>query len=137
MRTIIPASTERRLLQAATAIGGLVPVTAGLAIVAAGPAGLIPDVMHTGTDVDSHMRYLSGLLFAIGLGFWSTVPNVESRGPRFRMLTAIVVVGGLGRLTSLILVGNPSVAMIAGLAMELVVTPLLALWRERVERLAR
>ena len=137
MRMIIPAAAERRLLQAATAVGGLVPVTAGLAVMAVGPAGLIPHVADAGTDVDSHMRYLSGLLFAIGLGFWSTVPSVESRGSRFRLLTAIVVVGGLGRLAGVVLVGVPSAGMTAGLAMELVVTPLLALWRERVERLVR
>jgi hypothetical protein len=36
-----------------------------------------------------------------------------------------------------LLVGVPSIAMLGGLAMELVVTPVLAVWRERIERLSR
>ena len=137
MPNAISAVAERRLLQGAIAIAALVPVTAGLAVMVAGPAGLIPDARGAGTDVDSHMRYLSGLLFAIGLAFWSTVPRLESHGPRFRLLACLVFVGGLGRLASLILVGLPSAGMIAALVMELVVTPLLALWRERTEGLVR
>lgn len=137
MRNANSAAGERRLLQGAIAVAALVPVTAGLAVVVAGPAGLIPDAGGAGTDVDSHMRYLSGLLFAIGLAFWSTIPHLESHGPRFRLLACLVFVGGLGRLASLILVGLPSAGMIAALVMELVVTPLLALWRERIKGLVR
>lgn len=83
-------------------------------------------------DLDSHYRYLSGLLFAIGLGFATTIPRIAIHGARFRLLTAIVVCGGLGRLVSLLVMGPPSLAMTAALAMELVVTPALALWQYRV-----
>jgi hypothetical protein len=81
---------------------------------------------------DSHFRYLSGLLLAIGLGFWSTIPNLPLHAPRFRLLTAIVVLGGLARLLALPLQGWPGSAMSAALVMELVVTPLLCLWQGRV-----
>jgi hypothetical protein len=49
----------------------------------------------------------------------------------------LVFIGGLGRLASLAIIGVPSAGMVAGLAMELLVTPLIALWRERVERLMK
>ncbi len=45
-------------------------------------------------DLDSHFRYLSGLLLAIGIGFASTVPRIEAQGGRFWLLTGIVMVGG-------------------------------------------
>jgi hypothetical protein len=81
-------------------------------------------------DLESHFRYLSGLLLAIGLGFAS----IELHGDRFRMLTGIVVVGGMGRLISLLMLGPASPAMTAALVMELIVTPALAIWQHRVER---
>jgi hypothetical protein len=87
-----------------------------------------------GGDLDSHYRYLSGLLFAVGLGFASTVRDIESRGARFRLLTVIVGVGGVGRLLALVTAGPPSGSMLAALTMELVITPALALWQYRVSR---
>jgi len=44
----------------------------------------------------------------------------------------IVFIGGLARLLGLMLTGVPSLTMLGGLAMELVVTPLLCLWQTRV-----
>lgn len=116
---------EKRLLQAAVIVGSLVPIAAGLSGVWQGP--------RTGDlDLDSHFRYLSGLLLAIGLGYLSTVPRIESHGARFRLLTLLVVVGGLARLVSLLTVGRPSNLMIAALVMELAVTPALTVWQARV-----
>ena len=83
-------------------------------------------------DLDSHVRYLSGLLLGIGLVFWATIPGIERRGAIFRALTGIVFIGGLGRLLGVLIVGVPSTPMAAALGMELVVTPLLCLWQSRV-----
>lgn len=124
--------TERRLLQVAVALGGIVPFGAGLAGVLLG-AGMVPDGLAAGISLDSHVRYLSGLLFAIGLAFWATIPRIEAYTPRFRLLTFIVFVGGLARLFGLAR-GVPSGGMLFGLGMELVVTPLLCLWQGRVAR---
>ncbi len=118
----------RRLLQAAVGVLALVPILAGL-------GGMISGVGLTGGSVvdlagratDSQYRYLSGLLFAIGVGFWSTVPDLPRQTRRFRLLTALVVVGGLGRLLGVIEHGAPPGPMLFGLGMELVVTPSLCL----------
>ncbi len=120
---------ERRLLQQAVGIGAVVPFAAGLYGVLFGPA-LTGAVMSVSGE--SHYRYLSGLLLAVGLCFWSTIPRIEEQTGRFRLLTLIVVVGGLARLLGLLLSGVPSLTMLGGLAMELVVTPLLCLWQTRV-----
>jgi hypothetical protein len=50
------------------------------------------------------------------------------------LLCAIVVLGGLGRLFSLIATGTPSPVMIGALMMELLVTPLITLWQLRIAR---
>jgi hypothetical protein len=120
---------ERRLLQQAVGLGGVVPFAAGLTGVLFGTA-LTGDV--TSVSADSHFRYLSGLLLGIGLCFWSTIPAIEERTHLFRVLTVVVFIGGIGRLIGLGVTGIPSLAMLGGLAMELVVTPALCLWQTRV-----
>jgi hypothetical protein len=111
-----------------------VPVAAGLAGVLLGPR-MTGDVVAGFVDppsLDSHFRYLSGLLLGIGLSFWSLIPNIAAQGAAFRLLTAIVVAGGLGRLLGLLLIGVPSPPMLFGLTMELLITPLLCLWQSRI-----
>ena len=122
---------ERRYLQRTVAVLALVPVSAGLFGVLFGPAMTGDQVS---VSADSHFRYLSGLLLGIGLLFWSTTPAIEEKTGRFRLLTLLVVIGGLARLIGLLLTGIPSLYMLASLALELVVTPMLALWQTRVAK---
>ncbi|ACL59784.1 DUF4345 domain-containing protein [Methylobacterium nodulans] len=126
---------ERRLLQRVVAVAALLPAAGGLYGVLFGAAGIGGE--RVGVSVDSHFRYLSGLLLGIGILFWSTVPAIEAKTRLFRFLTLVVVLGGLGRLLGLWLTGVPSLTMLAALAMELVVTPLLCLWQTRVANIAR
>lgn len=124
-------SLERRLLQACIIIGGCVPVFAGAAGMLQG-AGMLDAV--AGHAHDSHFRYLSGLLFAIGLGFWAAVPRIEARTAHVRLLTALVFAGGLARLAGALFDGWPPTPMVLAIGMELVVTPLLCLWQARIAK---
>lgn len=121
---------EKRLLQRMVAIGGLVPVGAGLFGVLFGYA--LTGDRGMSVSADSHFRYLSGLLLGVGLCFWSTIPNIEEKTTFFRFLTLIVVLGGVARLLGLWLTGIPSFAMLGGLFMELIFTPAMCLWQTRV-----
>lgn len=123
---MIAPRIERLLLQAAILLAACVPVAAGV-------NGVLGHMVVFGSGAVSHVRYLSGLLLGIGLTFWACVPTIERRGQVVRALAAIVVVGGLARLWGALDTGlRPPV--ILPLVMELAVTPLIALWRERVER---
>lgn len=124
---------ERRWLQAAVVVVGLVPVSVGLIGGLYGPAVLGQAV---GTALDSHVRYLSGVLLGIGLGFWSTAPGIEKEGARFGLLTLIVVVGGFCRALGMLANGPPGTPMIVALGIELVVTPALYLWQRRIAQQA-
>ncbi len=121
---------ERRLLQCAVAVLALVPIGAGLAGIVTGPEFAVPAETHI--PGDSHFRYLSGLLLGIGLAFWSLIPGIENRTEPVRLLTAIVFVGGLARLSAVFTEGLPGPEMTFALIMELIVTPLLCAWQGRL-----
>ena len=125
---------ETQLLQVAVAVCGGVPVAAGLAGALWGPVML---ASADGASLDSHFRYLSGLLLAIGLGYWSTIPRIELASSRFGLLTLIVVCGGFFRALGLLITGPSDPWMVSALVMELIVTPALYLWQGRVARRAR
>ena len=129
--------TETRFLQAFVALACLIPIVAGAAGLIESAAmlrGVDPPVPP---DLDSHYRYLSGLLLGIGIGFAACVPRIERKSASFRMLGGIVIVGGLGRLLSLLETGAPSRDHQLALAMEIGAIPLLILWQARVARRCR
>ncbi len=119
---------EKRLLQLAILLGGIVPVSAGVEGALCGTRFL---GAWPGRSADSHFRYMSGLLLGIGLVLWGCIPTIERRATIVRTLTAVVVLGGLARLYGWIVAGDPGTIRWA-LGMELVVTPLLCLWQTRI-----
>lgn len=125
---------ERSALQAVVAVACLAPILTGLEGVLRGAAMF--RLTAVTADLDSHYRYLSGIFLMLGLAFASTIPEIERKGARFRLLGAMVVTGGLARALSWGAVGAPSLGHRLGLGMELLVVPLLMLWQARVARLA-
>ena len=121
--TISPPA--RLALQLCVALAGLVPIAGGM-------LGVLHPITGASAWAVNHDRYLSGLLLAIGVAFWTTIPAIEARTGRFRLLTGLVAIGGLGRLVG-VLSGDPlSLPVGAALGMELAVTPLLCFWQSRL-----
>ena len=128
---------ERRLLQLGVALASLVPLSTGTLSVIRSADVLRGVSRPLPIDLDSHYRYLSGLLLGIGIAFVASIPRVEAKGALFRTLGFVILVGGLGRLISLLQWGAPGPGHQFGLAMELVVVPAIVLWQARIERLYR
>jgi hypothetical protein len=125
---------ERQLLQGVTALACLVPLSMGLVSVLRSAAVLRGMEPPFPIDLDSHYRYLSGLLLGIGLTFLASIPSIESKGTIFRTLGFVILVGGLARLLSLVQLGPPGFGHQFGLVMELVVVPTIVLWQARVAK---
>lgn len=123
--------TERRLLQAVVAVLAMTPVVFGVLGIAIGPRFLHATAPWP-VDLDSHLRFLSGVFLIVGLGWYSCLPAIETKTERFRMLAAATFAGGLARLISLLIAGLPSMGHVAGLCVELVAVPLLTLWQARI-----
>jgi hypothetical protein len=122
---------ERRALQFAVALAGLVPMTAGaLGILAPSMLGLYGDRVAT-----AHFAYLSGLLLGIGMAYWWLIPDIEKRSGPFNLLTFIVFVGGLARLVMSFRMASLQPGIGLPLLMELTVAPLLWVWQQRIARM--
>jgi len=126
---------QRRMLQATIAILALLPVFAGLAGVLTGAGFLGVDAAPV--DLDSHVRFLSGLFLAFGIGWYSCIPAIEKKTERIRFLAILTFCGGMARLASLVIAGQPSAGHMLGLGMELLVVPCLVLWHCRVSALVK
>src|SRR5258708_19972926 len=115
---------ERKLLQIAVAIAGLAGISLGLAGMLFGTmyADLSSDVI-----LDSYIRFLKGVLLAIGLIYWSCVSQIERRGDRIALVTFILVFGTLSRLLSVIGNGVPPVGILANLIPGFIFVPLFCL----------
>jgi len=125
---------ERKLLQIAFALAGLTLVGFGLAGVFFGAA-----FMDLSGDVvmDSYIRFLKGMLLAIGLVYWSSIPDIERHGERISLLTFILVLGAVPRLMAVIGHGVPTIGILVGLVGELIFAPLLWFWQRHVARVAQ
>ena len=121
---------EARVLKIVVAVACVIPITAGGAGALLGSAMVGIDAAPLAAD--SHYRYLSGLLLGIGVLFLSAVPRIERATGRFRLLALIVVIGGLSRFAGVLLRRDADLSTLFALAMELGVTPALALWQARV-----
>lgn len=122
---------EKRALQVTIALGSIVPIGGGLLGIIDGASMLGRDA---NPDLDSHVRYLSGLLLGIGIAFVSLIPDLEMQSAKTTLLCSIVVVGGLARLYGITLDGAPSSTMASALIMELGVVPIVWLWQQRLTR---
>jgi Domain of unknown function (DUF4345) len=125
---------ERKLLQTAVALAGLAAVVFGLAGVLFGTT-----IMEMSDDVvtDSHVRFLKGMTLAIGLVYWSAIPNIERHGERIALVTLILVGGALARLMAVVSHGVPTMGILFSLVAELIFVPLLWLWQRHVAGVAR
>ena len=125
---------ERKLLQIAFALAGLVLVVFGLAGVFFG-ADFADLSGHL--EMDSYFRFLKGMLLAIGLVYWSSMPDIERHGERISLVTFILVLGAVPRLMAVIGHGVPTIGILISLAGELIFAPLLWLWHQHVTGVAQ
>lgn len=124
---------EKRLLQAAIAIGGAFSLFVAASSVTQGLAAITRDgPPHLG--LDSHFRYLSGIFLGALIAMYSCIPDVERKGARLRLIGGLIICGGLARLIGVLAMGLPGWGHRYGLVMELIVAPLILLWHARVAR---
>ncbi len=98
------AASRRRLQVILAVLSAILPVrlTGLLAGPKALPSGGVPDA-----TTDSEYRFVSAFWLASAPVIWSELPRIEQRTGLFRFLTAVIFLGGLGRLLAWRQTGRP------------------------------
>jgi hypothetical protein len=82
--------------------------------------------------LDTNLRFYSGLWLVIGIAILATVRSFERHLGMYRLIWAMLFVGGVGRMMSLIMMGPPPFPIVALMILELSGAPLLAYWQNRM-----
>ncbi|MGH3674279.1 MAG: DUF4345 domain-containing protein [Mycobacterium sp.] len=121
----------RRMFQMFLVLFGVIVIAISLAHLAIGPEAIIG-----GSDVnptsDGEDRFFAGFFLGYGVALLWCARDVEHKRMFVNFLAAVVFVGGIGRLLSVILVGPPHPFYLAMLAIELGLPPLMVLVANRV-----
>ena len=79
--------------------------------------------------LDTNLRFYSGLWLVIGIAILATVRTFENHLGMYYLIWAMLFVGGVGRMMSLIIMGPPPFPIVALMILELSGAPLLAYWQ--------
>ncbi len=120
---------RRALLVVVAVIGGIAVGTGSFGVVAG--TTLAPGDGDQGTFFDSEYRFTSTVWLAAGLALWWSIREPARRAAVTRTVLAVIVVGGLSRVVSVVAVGWPYPVFTAAMVIELVVIPLVLRWHVR------
>jgi len=129
---------SKKLLQITLVVLGAIPLVTGTLTLLQGVHALdifgisLPETVTDNIILDSEMRFLGGIWTAIGVMVYAIVPTIEQRTLLFRLIATAIILGGIGRLLSLVLIGKPPAMFVALIGLELVGMPLLVLWQSRL-----
>jgi hypothetical protein len=122
-------------LQIVMGLLGIIPVATGLL----GLLG-VEDPFYVAVGVppivllDTNLRFYSGVWLGLGLALYWQIPSIEKQTIPFRAIWAMIFIGGIGRLLSMMMLAWPPVAFVAFTALEIVGAPLFIWWQSRVSK---
>jgi len=126
---------SKRPLQITMAVLGAIPVLTGF-VTLLGIANPIYSTAGIPANalLDSNLRFFGGLWLGLGLALYWLIPRIETQTVLFRVLWAMVFLGGIGRLLSMVFLASPPLPFIGFTALEIVGAPLFVAWQARVAR---
>jgi hypothetical protein len=123
----------RRGLQLTLTIVGGVAVAFGALTVITGGA-LVLDGGKVSPSIDSELRFYAAWYVGAGVIVIRAARRVESEGSTIRAVCAVLLLGGMARLLSIVSVGAPHPVFLVLMALEIVLPALLVPWQAAVAR---
>ena len=93
---------------------------------------LYPDHPPLVASLDSHLRFMGGLGVGLGVVLLWLTPSIEKHTILYRAIWLCALAGGVGRLISAAVVGQPATPLILFAAIEVPGVPLLIYWQYKV-----
>jgi hypothetical protein len=131
---------NKKALQIVLAILGLIPIlTGGLDLILGAHSlnvagSLLPSEVLNDIVLDSQIRFLAAIWFGIGIILYWIIPAIDKQTMLFRLLAGGIFLGGIGRVSSAVMVGTPPIQFIGATVLELLGMPLLILWQSTVSK---
>jgi Domain of unknown function (DUF4345) len=131
---------NKKTLQTVLAILGLIPILTGGLDLILGARSLrvvgswIPLDALSDVVLDSQIRFLAAIWFGVGIILYWVIPSIDRQTKLFRLLMGAIFLGGIGRISSAVLLGIPPVQFIAVIVLELVGVPILVLWQSSISK---
>ncbi|MGO9743037.1 MAG: DUF4345 domain-containing protein [Roseiarcus sp.] len=122
----------KRILQIATAVLALVPLSTGFVGLYFGTNDPLYSGVPANVLLDTNLRFFSGVWLALGVAMLWLVPRIAEETTLFRALWAMIFVGGVGRLASKVALSPPPAPFIGFTALEIVGAPLFIFWQSRI-----
>jgi hypothetical protein len=129
---------SKKILQVVLAVLGLIPILTGALDLVLGAGSLNVDGALLSSEVvnnivlDSQIRFLGSIWLGFGIILYWMLFSIEKQTILFRLVAGSIFLGGIGRLTSALLLGLPPIELVAATVLELVGMPLLVLWQSLI-----
>ena len=124
--------SRKRSLQILLGMLSLIPLVFGLRNMIMGVGVFLPAEQIT-PALDSQWRFQSAYYLSLAFIVWSIIPKIASYTTIFRILIMTLFVGGLARLYSYLVVGEPPQVMFYGMILELCL-PGLIFWQAKIKK---
>jgi uncharacterized protein YjeT (DUF2065 family) len=124
---------NRKVLQITTAFLGIIPLVTGLLSMLG-----VKDPVYASAGIpvspllDSNLRFFGGVWLGLGIALLWLIPSIENQSILFRAIWGAIFLGGVGRLSSIVVVGSPPISLIGFTALEIIGAPMFVYWQQRV-----
>lgn len=126
---------SRTALQIVNGIFALLTmVMGGASLLLGAESPVYPDELAVVPTLDSNLRFMGGLGVGLGAVLLWISPAIEKHTSLFRAIWLCALVGGIGRIVSLVEVGMPATPILLFTVIEVPGVPLLIFWQTRVAR---
>jgi hypothetical protein len=127
-------SAGERGLQIVLGLLGATAVVTGLIDIIGGPEAVPGGEAAPNETVDSAFRFEAAMWIAFGVAALWVAPRAATQTAVVRWIAGALFLGGIGRIISIVDVGEPHGLFVALLFVELLLPPIIVFWQARLVR---